>query len=275
MQEAAALGVPYYGTVKRYALDWAARAALPVAQEALKSTFGYGRPGYAPRRTAPRYSGSQRFDYSKHYLGRSRFRNPSLQKSGYFGGGEREAKFHDTSDTNLVSNVGQIEQQSFVQIASGVTECDRIGRRITVTELDIRMHFEIGPAGSLTNDCVRTIVYIDKQANGATAAVTDILETTQFFSHLNLSNMDRFTILEDHSQIINAQTGGVTAAPALLSGQAGAKHFFRIPMKLPIEYSGTTALITDVSSNNIGMLLIAKHNVLTDFHWNARVRFMG
>lgn len=281
--EAAALSLPYFGTVKRYALDYAARAALPLAQEALKSAFGYGRPGYGPQRVKPRYSGPARMDFSRDYMGRSKFRNPSTRNTGYFGAGEREAKFHDKSENFNIPIEGSISA-SLNLIAQGVTECDRIGRRITIRELYIHFNFFLQTSGQGTNtsDTVRIIIFIDKQANGATAGVNDILQEVtpgmndaNFLSHLNLSNMDRFRILEDHTMSLNAASAGVDAGGALISGNTSRTRFFRTPMKLDIEYSNSAAEIEAVSSNNLAILTICSNDDFTRIKWNSRIRYTG
>ena len=53
---------------------------------------------------------------------------------------------------------------------------------------------------------MRVMLYHDKQANGATAAVLDILESADYQSFNNLVNSGRFRILMDRTYAMNYLT---------------------------------------------------------------------
>lgn len=155
-----------------------------------------------------------------------------------------EKKFLDTSVLNNVDvTAGVIINLALVP--QGQTDVTRIGNKITATSIACR---GLTTQDTATNGTLRIIVFIDKQANGAAAAVTDILETANFASFRNLDNVDRFDILVDDYHTINAMNTG-----------SGSEYFWQYYKKLdvPIHFSGATGAITELRSNNIGILYIS------------------
>jgi hypothetical protein len=139
-----------------------------------------------------------------------------VQTSGFYGRYARngtvgaELKFHDLDiDDAVVAANGTIAQVSCNLIAQGVTESQRIGRKCTIRNINWRYQIQLPNAQNMTSvlDTVRVILYQDKQANGATATVTGILESDDFQSFNNLANKGRFTILMDRTHAINATAG--------------------------------------------------------------------
>lgn len=262
--------LPYQGSWQRLALDLGTRAVMPVVQSALKSAAGYGTRSYAPVRTRPRYVGPGRMDYSRDRMGLSKYRRPHQKNTGYFGGGDREAKFHDNDQEFGVGQTGSVVA-SVNLLTQGITECDRIGQRIIVKKLEMKFAYLFQNAANDTADIIRIIVFIDKQCNGATATVLNLLETEFYNSHLNLSNMDRFRILYDRTLTLNLQ-----ANQDILNGcQAGATRTFTTQMKLPVEYKNGTDTIGAVTSNNIGYLTISKLASKTTLRIDTRIRYVG
>ncbi len=184
---------------------------------------------------------------------------------GYYGrfSGSRagvEWKFHDVDlDDALISAAGTITPTINI-IAQGVTESTRVGRKCTIRSIQWRYALNIPSQAVMANssDIIRVIVYLDKQANGATAAVTDVLESDNFQSFYNLSNSGRFVMLLDRTHTIYAPTaiaGPVTGEQYL--GRTWTKR-----CNLAIEYSGVNGTIGEIRSNNIGVLFLAKDGVV-------------
>ncbi len=219
---------------------------------------------------------------------RGRFANGRYRKVGYWGrypgaGGSPyggELKFHDIDfDDAVVANTGAIANAgSVVLIGQGVTESTRIGRKCTIRSIGWRYSYGLPEQDAVATpqagDLLRVIMYVDKQTNGATAGVTDILETADYQSFNNLANKGRFRILCDKVHTINYSglasdgAGVVSQARPVYSGR-----FFK-KMNLPLEFSGTAApaAITEVRTNNIGILLISQGGVC-DFASKLRFRF--
>ena len=185
--------------------------------------------------------------------------------TGYYGrfqpGGE--AKFKDTAKAETTpATTGGISDSSLVVIPQNTTESGRIGRKVLVTKLFMNGHIHIPTTSNNdeTSDILRMILYLDKQCNGAAATVTDILESADILSYRNLANSNRFTVLADKKWAISCSVG---------SGNGTSDSFaesykpFKVNkmLKVPIEYDSTTGAITEIRSNNIGVLVITETGV--------------
>lgn len=203
---------------------------------------------------------------------------PGYQRTvGYYGrfapsGGER--KFFDTTRaTQTVAATGTIMNLSLNLIPQGTTESTRIGRKCVIRALNLRGNYNLpgATAAANTSDILRIIVYVDKQANGATAAVTDILETASYNSFRNLAESGRFKLLYDKSHALNTM-GGAGNGTTDSFGEIARPWSFNKRCMIPIEFSSTTGAITEIRSNNIGVLAISK-GAVAQLDYIARVRY--
>ncbi len=192
---------------------------------------------------------------------------------GRFGPGRGELKFHDldVDDATIASN-GTITQDSVNKIAQGVTEVQRIGRKCILRSINWRFNIRLpeGVATTTTADTVRVLLYLDKQANGAAATVTNILETDNYQSFNNLANKSRFRTLMDRTYDMNTDLSGdgtTVDSPRFNINDTLFKN-----LAIPIEFDSTTGAITEIKSNNIGVLLLSKNGLCT-FDSKMRVRF--
>ncbi len=183
---------------------------------------------------------------------------------GYYGrysGKDGERKFHDVDLDDAVVATGGTVTPSINLIAQGVTESERVGRKCTLKSIHWRFSLNLpqvdAAATPAAGDVVRVIMYIDKQCNGATAAVTDVLESADYKSFRNLSNSQRFSFLMDKT--FNLNHAGLASDGAGVVSQALNIHSYQMNKvcNLPIEYSSTTGVIGEIRSNNIGVLLIS------------------
>ncbi len=120
-------------------------------------------------------------------------------------------------------------------------------------------------------DTIRVILYWDKQANGATATVTGILESDDFQSFNNLANKNRFVILMDRMHAITASVGAGNGTANDAGGNQENYSFYK-SCEIPIEYDAGTGAITEQRSNNIGVLLVGKQG-FAGFFSKMRLRF--
>lgn len=187
-----------------------------------------------------------------------------------------ELKFHDVDvDDAVVAAAGAIQNTGSVNlIAQGVTEVTRIGRKCTIKSINWRYSLSlpvVPTAGAPTADHVRVIFYQDKQANKATAAVLDILETADFESFRNLSNVGRFNILMDKMHTLNYHAG---AGDGAANDFAEVKEWGTMYKKcaIPIEFNAGAGALTEITSNNLGVLLITEEGV-AGFESKLRLRF--
>lgn len=85
-------------------------------------------------------------------------------------------------------------------IATGAGATERIGRKIILKSLLLRWRFDMNPAeiANITGGVNgRLVVVYDKQANAVAPNITDVFNTDNFISQLNLNNRDRFVVLVD------------------------------------------------------------------------------
>ncbi len=233
--------------------------------------------------------GEARFDKDMNWLfkakarplKRSRTFRAGVDRTGGFYGrysGSRggELKFHDVSlDDLVVSNTGTITN-SVNLIGQGVTESERVGRKCTIKSFNWKYIVSIptqdAVATPFPSEVFRIILFIDKQCNGATAVVLDILETAVLTSFRNLANTQRFVILYDKIHNVQQQTLASDGAGVVSSSAIQYMYNVYRKLNLPIEFSSTTGAITEIRSNNIGVLLISANNV-GKFDSEVRLRF--
>ncbi len=208
----------------------------------------------------------------------------ALRVGGYYGryanGGE--LKFHDVDVTQaaadwsggLIQNAGTLNV-----IPQDVTEKTRVGRKVTLKSIMWRGVFttNVIADGATTQsaDVVRVIIYLDKQCNGETATVLNILETADYLSFKNLANTNRFQTVYDKIFTVKpeppAGTGAVNDQGA---GQTIKSFYKKCNIRLEYDDSAQTGALGTIRSNNIGMLLISKNsssNVVMDS--KVRMRF--
>ncbi len=210
---------------------------------------------------------------------RKQFRPGRDRIGGYYGryaGRDGELKFHDVAlDDAVVSATGGITP-TLIIIPQGVTESNRVGRKCTLKSVHCRYRITLPTQDAqgtpAFGDTIRTIIYVDKQCNGATAAITDILEAANVQSFRNLANSGRFTFLCDKLQFINYS--GLASDNAGVVSQAGVSHSYvwNKRLNMPIEYDSTTGAITEIRSNNVSILLLSAHGIC-GFSSEFRFRF--
>ncbi len=190
-----------------------------------------------------------------------------------------ELKFHDIDvDDAVVAATGTIQNGGSINlIGQNTTESTRIGRKCTIKSIGWRYTISLpennGVSSPPNPDTVRVLLYQDTQANGATAAVTDILESADYQSFNNLSNKTRFMTLMDKTVALNYTTGLGTGADSDYTSVRKEFSYFK-KCEIPIEFSGVAdpSVITEVRSNNLGVLLISQAGI-AKFDSKFRLRF--
>ncbi len=188
-----------------------------------------------------------------------------------------ELKFFDAVFNDAVISATGTVIPSLNLVAQGVTEKTRVGRKMTITYLHMNytVHIPELDAGGTPNpnDTVRFIVYIDSQCNGATAAVLDILETADQMSFNNLGNSGRFRVLKDQRINLNYLSMASDGAGVVSQSQVARTFSFHKKLNLPIEFDAAAGAITEIRSNNIGVLWISSTGLAEAVQCLARIRF--
>ncbi len=190
----------------------------------------------------------------------------------------RELKFHDVNlDDAVIATTGTVTA-SINLIAQGTTESERDGRKCTISKINWSYNIvlpELDAVATPANgDTVRVIMFLDKQANGAAATTADVLETTDYQSFKNLSNSSRFLTMYDKVHTINYRTLASDGAGVVSSGKVTMNGSFYKQCSIPLEFSAATGAITEIRSNNLGVLLISQEGVAA-FDSKIRLRFRG
>lgn len=261
----------------------ALKAAAPYALGSLGVYTGYKMARqYQAKRMAQKRSYGGAIKRSKYYRRRKRvgrMQRGFLSTRGYFGrynNGDRgvnEMKFFDTSNSFAFDATGEVPATGQLNlIPQGTTESSRIGRKCCIKSIQMRGTIQYVPD---TNTLGATTVYLylvlDKQCNGAAAAITDVLTSANMsIGMVNMANSERFVILKRF--IIKQQAGaGVQAA----FGRDNAQIEFYHKCNLPLEFSSTTGAITELKSNNLFLLAgtdTASDDLVT-FLGTTRLRF--
>lgn len=186
-----------------------------------------------------------------------------------------EYKFFDLDiDDAVIASAGTIAQASCNLITQGTGDSNRLGRACTVTSISWRYRVRLENQTQVADgtDVIRLVLYLDKQSNGATAAVTDILESANYQSFLNLANKKRFRILHDCTMAIS--TGGAAGENAAFETspkeEVGAYYG---KVSIPLEFDASAGVITDLTSNNIGVLTISEQSMCS-LDSKMRLRFI-
>jgi len=190
-----------------------------------------------------------------------------------------ELKFRDFFVTHdPVSITGNLTP-SICLFKQGDGESNRVGRRVVLRQIGCRYSFQLKPNHGTAlprgGDCVRFIVYWDKQANGAQALPGEILEQQTIADFYNLSNEDRFIILMD--KLHNINYGGLGAfsdglAPLIWQALVVQNFTWQTLVNIPVEFDNIAGVITEITSNNVGVLLISE-SAQTTFQAIFRTRF--
>ncbi len=217
------------------------------------------------KRGAKRFTRAQKGKRVVRLTGNQRGR---LRVGGYYGryanGGE--LKFHDVAvDQGIIQNTGNIMNSGTINvIAQDTTESTRVGRKVVVKSVMWRYELSLpeqdAVATPASNDNVRCILYLDKQCNGATAAVGNILQSADFQSFNNLANSNRFVILYDKTHTLNYQSMASDNAGVVSQARHSVRGSFYKKCNIPLEYdsSAQTGAIGTIRSNNLGVLLISQ-----------------
>lgn len=209
---------------------------------------------------------------------KGRMFRPGFDRTGGFFGASVELKFHDLDVNDATVAAGAtIAEDSVLAIAQGVGESERIGRKMMVRSIGWRFNVKMPSSSNQnsTGDIVRVILYQDKQTNGAAAVATDILESADYQSFNNLANKSRFLTLMDRTYVSNAAAGsGRGTTDTLAFGKSYVQDTFFKSVSIPVEYDSTTGAITEMRSNNIGVLLLSKEGI-AGFDSKMRIRFEG
>lgn len=209
-----------------------------------------------------------------------RFRPGYNRTAGFYGryrGSGAEYKFYDGNFTfNPVATTGSLVS-SINTVPQGTTESDRIGRKIVIRSIFFRFAVDLDKTSNAPlpdAEEIRIIVYLDTQTNGAAiSGPTDILMSSSVRAYRELANSKRFKIMMDKNYVINPSniTQGVSSQYSY-TGARRLGSYYKTKCNIPIEFDSTTGVISEIKSNNIGILAIS-YNGIGILRGNIRIRY--
>jgi len=179
-----------------------------------------------------------------------------VRRSGLYGrfkGNDAELKFFDTALSFNIDATGEVPATGqLALIPQGDTESNRDGRKCVIKSIAIKAQLILDP-GALADAAGVTAIYLvlDKQTNGAAAAITDVFTSGTNLSQVmrNMSESSRFTVLKKWVMDWNPSAGATTAYNFV------AKHIdFYKKVNIPMHYNSTTGAIGEIRSNNLFLM---------------------
>lgn len=160
----------------------------------------------------------------------------------------RELKTMDATFGNYTSSTTTIA--SFINIAEGSSQGQRIGRRVQIYSISIRvvMSLSLISTTPTTSDEIRFSLILDRQPNLALPVITDIRATNGANAFPNANTTKRFKVLSDTWHPLQLQLGGTG-----ITGQATEikTHNIYVKKNIIVEWQNSNADYTGISTNNL------------------------
>lgn len=148
-------------------------------------------------------------------------------------------------------------------LAKGDDRNTRTGNRIRMVSLQIRAIIQPAPV-HVEGCCVRLIVFLDKQCNGAAPTFANLFSdptaALQYLSPFNPNTVpSRFKILKDKRWVLNALTAtATTPATGVVSTMSTAQAYTNIIIKLKKRFTqygdGNAGTVADIIKPSLYML---------------------
>jgi len=189
----------------------------------------------------------------------------------------QELKFFDTAVSFSFDSTGEVPATGQLSlIVQGTGNTNREGYLVTVKSLQLRGVVAFSP-GSSVLAATNAIIYImlDRQPNGAAAAITDALTSNQAATALPVvPNQYRFKTIRRLVIPLNSGAGVTTAYNGV---NVCIDEYVQFKKPIEIRYNGNAGTVADLTTNNI--FLFAGSDGSSDdtaaFVGTARLRFTG
>lgn len=166
-----------------------------------------------------------------------------------------ELKFIDNeyadNDLGVAGNWATTGRILLNGMAVGNSVSTRVGNVVALRSITLRLSIDQQATSSGTGR-LRLIIFLDRQANGQTPAIGDVLQDASVEGLQNLANRKRFFMIADHVTPFATNLGNENSAVTIV----GFKKFKR-PVR--VQYSGTDALAASIATNALWCWLMADH----------------
>lgn len=195
-----------------------------------------------------------------------------------------EFKYYDTTGTVSFPASGTIVK-SINLVPQGIGASDRIGRKIQLSSIKVKVRLSILSNSPNASAMVRCILFMDDQANGVgLSKISDLLsgardtsgtlQDPSYLSFANPVNSGRFTFLSDRTIALDAKTRNQNT-------YTGASRFalMKVPrIGIPVEFhpvpSDDTLSIEHLASANIGLVFIPNEPSTVSVSYQSRIRYL-
>ncbi len=218
-----------------------------------------------------------------------RYKKWPMRYGGYgqrFGGSRGgmlrpEKKFFDTKLASTAISVNGTTMQGatnseLTAIINGTGENQRTGSRIRLKSIHgrVRIVQQSETVKTTVYNQVRIVIGIDKQANGAHAAFTDLLEANTLHEFRNIENIHRFIFLYDKT--FSFGSSGIGGGSSTVFMSVDQQKFININLRLnmPMYFDGATGQKAEVRSHQIFMYAVSLRAGATMIN-SWRIRYYG
>lgn len=170
-----------------------------------------------------------------------------------------EYKYIDSGTVGITfNNTGTVSY--LTDVAQGLGDEDRIGNTILLKDIIFRCEIAMNATASATS--VRVILFCDKETDGTSPTVTQVLETASYLSPLNQDSSKRFVVLHD-----------IGFSMSIYNNRIISDKFYK-ELNIHTRYDGSGATVADARQNQIFLLTISNEvtNVPT-INYNSRIKF--
>lgn len=187
-----------------------------------------------------------------------------------------ELKFFDTDLAFSFDVTGEVPATGqLALIPQGDTQSTRDGRQAVVKSIQVYGYLSLAPAAAAAVSVIAYLyLVLDRQANGAAAAITDVFTSNDMgIALVNINNSGRFRILKRWAIEMNTPAGVSGAYNSYIK----CLEFYEACNYL-LDWSGTTGAITELRSNNLFLCAGAQGGAADDtvsFAGTCRLRFVG
>ena len=185
-----------------------------------------------------------------------------------------ELKFFDVKHSvNPIQDAQQLGV-CLNNIAQGVGESERVGRKVIVRSIHCRLYINLAGTSDVddTDEVIRVVAFLDKQTNGLAVYSDAVMKNTEYNVFRNMNNTDRFRVLWDKTIPMNAQSGAYNGATDKF-GSTGKWLYFNKKVNIPIEFSGSTGQTIEIRSNSLNFYLTAKSGGNCSYRADWRIRY--
>jgi len=128
-------------------------------------------------------------------------------------------------------------------ISQGDNDTDRQGNSILARSVNINLKYQINASASHTT--IRTILFWDKECNGATPTISDILQTTSVMANYNHNTASQYQILADYRVNLS------------ISGQQETTRRIYRKLQRHVHFDGASGTIGDIQDYALWLFFVS------------------